>query len=59
MRNQRDEPAVSFAITNIASDLDLDCNEAYAEAGFLKLQDNVGCIVQALQNAGILAGTAA
>lgn len=54
-RNQRDEPAVLFTVTNIAADLTLDCNQN----DDLKTADNLGNLIQALQTAGVVGGTTA
>ena len=48
-----------LAVTNFAEDLTLDCNTAFAEAGFLALQDNVGTLIRELIRKGIINGTVA
>lgn len=48
-----------FAVTNLTEDLSLDCNEAFAEAGFLALQDNVGTLIRELIRKGVINGTVA
>jgi len=48
-----------FAVTNITQDLTLDCDTAFAEAGFLALQDNLGTLIRELIRKGIINGTVA
>ena len=48
-----------FTVTNLTEDLSLNCNEGFAEAGFLALQDNVGTLIRELIKKGILNGTVA
>jgi len=48
-----------FAVTNVTQDYSLDCNTAFAEAGFLALQDNVGTLIRELIRKGIINGTVA
>jgi hypothetical protein len=50
---------VNWAITNWVQDSTLDCNEAFAEAGFLALQDIVATLVADLIRQGILKGSVA
>ena len=47
----------NFAVTNLTEDLSLNCNEGFAEAGFLALQDNVGTLIRELIRKGIINGT--
>ena len=48
-----------FAVTNFTEDLSLDCNEAFADAGFWKLSDVVGTLIRDLIQRGVINGTVA
>ena len=52
-RNQRDEPTQSMTVTNAAADLTLDCNQNDTN----KTADNLGEVIQTLQQQGLLGGT--
>jgi len=59
--DSRDKGTVgtNWAVTNWVSDASLDCNTAFAEAGFLALQDKFGTLIADLIRQGILKGSVA
>jgi hypothetical protein len=58
--NQRDASGRNeYAVTNISVDRSLDCNTAFAEAGFLALQDKVGTLIKDLIESGVISGSVA